>query len=169
MVKTVSLTLFSFLGQPPPFVTSTKIRKERLDNGASVGCNSGPDISTLLGDRASDSRSLHLALVVDNNTSVVLEVEEGAILPAPGLSLPDDDGWVHLLSQLWLSFSDGGKNHVTKARGREAVETALGSAHRDDVQVLGSGVVCAVHSSCDRETCEPRNVYTRACVQNDNV
>jgi hypothetical protein len=74
--------------------------------------DSGPEISALLGDGASDGRSLHLSLGVDDNTcegstmsttargrgregsrrtGVVLEVEEDTVTTAPRLALTDDD------------------------------------------------------------------------------
>jgi hypothetical protein len=42
-----------------------------LEDSAGSGGNTGPDISGLLGDGASDRRTLHLSLIVDNDTGVV--------------------------------------------------------------------------------------------------
>ena len=63
----------------------------RLDDGTGVGGNSWPDVGALLGNGASDGRTLHLTLGVDNDTGVVLEVEEDTVTTPPGLALADDD------------------------------------------------------------------------------
>ena len=79
-----------------------------LDDSAGSRRNTGPQISTLLGNRASDGRALHFTLglyktirflpvfcvlftYVDNHTSVVLEVEENTVSAAPGLALTNNN------------------------------------------------------------------------------
>jgi hypothetical protein len=39
--------------------------------------------------------TLHLSLGVNDDAGVVLEVDEGAVLPPPGLALPNDHGREH--------------------------------------------------------------------------
>ena len=90
---------------------------------------------------------LHFSLWVNNNSSVVLEVDESTILSSPMLSLSDDNSLKNLLSQLWLTSLDGGHNHVSSAGSWKSVQSSLNTLHRDDVQVLGSSVVGAVHDS----------------------
>lgn len=47
---------------------------------------------TFFCDGSGDGRSLHFTLGVDNNTSIVLEVEGNTILSSPSLTLTDNDG-----------------------------------------------------------------------------
>ena len=63
----------------------------RLDDRTGVGGNSWPDIGALLGNGTSDGGTLHLTLGVDDNTGVVLEVEEDTVTTSPGLALADND------------------------------------------------------------------------------
>ena len=63
-----------------------------LPDGASRGSNLRPKISSLLSNRTGNTRTLHFTLGVDNDTSVILEVEEDAVLSSPALSLSDDNG-----------------------------------------------------------------------------
>merc|ERR1712071_512098 len=50
-------------------------RTPSLHHHTGVGRNTRPELSGLLGDRASDSTALHLTLRVDNHTRVVLDVQ----------------------------------------------------------------------------------------------
>merc|ERR1719352_903975 len=84
----------------------------RLANGRSCRSNLRPQLGALLGNRASDRRALHLALVVDNDTGVVLKVHKDAINAPPGLLLPNHNSFQHLLAQLWLTFLHSGENHI---------------------------------------------------------
>lgn len=79
-----------------------------LNNDTRVGRNTGPEVSALLGDGASDSRTLHLTLGVDNDTSVVLKVEVNTVSASPGLGLAHNNGGHDLLSELGLTLLDGG-------------------------------------------------------------
>jgi hypothetical protein len=62
-----------------------------LDNGTGSGGNTGPQISTFLGDGTGDSGTLHFTLGVNNDTSVILKVKENTVSAAPGLTLTDDN------------------------------------------------------------------------------
>jgi hypothetical protein len=123
----------------------------RLEDGGGSGGNTGPEIGGLLGDGASDGRALHLTLGVDDDTGVVLEVEENTVPPAPRLSLPDDDGGVDLLTELRLTLLDGCKEVVTDAGSGEPVKAGTNVTDGNDVQVLCTSVVGAVHDSADGE------------------
>lgn len=123
-----------------------------LHDRAGVGRDLRPEVSALLGNRASDGRALHLALDVDDDAGVVLEVDVDASLAAPGLALADDDSRHDLLAKLGLALLHGGHDHVTDTSRREAVEAAANALDGDDVQVLGTRVVTAVDDSTDRET-----------------
>ena len=123
-----------------------------LQDRASVGSDSRPDVSALLGDGSQDGTSLHLALVVDDDAGVVLKVDEETFSSPPGLSLSDDDGGQHLLSKLGLSLLAGGHDHVTNASRRKSVESTLVAHNGDDVQVLGTRVIGTVDQSTDGKT-----------------
>lgn len=56
------------------FYSKLMPKLENLDDGTGAGGNTGPQISALLSDGASDGRSLHLTLGVDNDTSVIYQV-----------------------------------------------------------------------------------------------
>lgn len=126
------------------------IHAHRLDDSAGVGGNTGPQVGALLGDaersahahkksamysRAVDSGTLHLALGVDDDTGVVLEVEEDTVTTAPRLALTADDSGHDLLTELGLSLLDGSHDHVTSSGGRETVKTSTEANDRDNVEV----------------------------------
>jgi len=123
-----------------------------LHDNTGVGGDTGPKLSSLLSNGTSDGRSLHLTLGVDNDTGVVLEVEEDAVCAPPGLGLADDDGGHDLLPELRLSLLDSGHDHVTDTTGGETVEAGTNSLDGDDVQVAGSRVVGAVHDGSNWKT-----------------
>jgi hypothetical protein len=50
-----------------------------------------------------------------------------------------------LLPEVGLSLLTGGHNHVASSTSRQAVEPGLDTLDGHDVQVLGAGVVGAVH------------------------
>merc|ERR1719152_551415 len=59
-----------------------------LEHRARSARNTRPEVGALLGDRAADGGALHLTLGVDNDASVVLEVDEAsAVHPPPRLAL----------------------------------------------------------------------------------
>ena len=94
----------------------------------------GPQRRAFFSNWSSDGRALHLTLGVDDDTGVVLEVDEQTLVTSPLLSLADDDGGHDLLTELGLAFLDGGENHVTGARLRETIEAGAPAVHGDDVK-----------------------------------
>jgi len=101
------------------------------DDGASVGGNSGPELSALLGDGAGDGGSLHFSLGVDDDACVVFEVQVVAFSAAVGLSLADEHCGQHLLTEIGLTPSHGGKEHVADGTAGEPVQAAAGRGHGD--------------------------------------
>lgn len=104
-----------------------------------------PKLSSLLSDGTGDGGTLHLTLGVDDDTSVVLEVQEDTVGALPGLGLSDNDGRVDLLAELGLSLLDGGHDHVANTAGGQSVQAGTDTLDGDDVQVTGTRVVGAVH------------------------
>ena len=124
----------------------------RSKDGASIGSNTRPDVGTLLPDRASDRRTLHLTLVVHDDTGVVLEVEHDTILSAERLALADDDCRHHLLAELRLALLAGRHDHVADASRRQPIQAALDASNRKDEEVLRAGVVSTIDDGCHRQT-----------------
>merc|ERR1719410_1873453 len=112
----------------------------------------GPQLGALLGDGTLDGGSLHLALVVHDDTCVVLEVDEHALAAAPSLLLADDDTLQHLLPQLRLALLTRAQHHVARTALRDLVQAATDAAHGDDVQVLRTAVVRAIEQGGDAAT-----------------
>merc|ERR1711981_874517 len=123
-----------------------------LNNAVRGGGNTWPEISTLLGDRSSDSRTFHLSLWVDDDSSVVLEVDPSSFLPPESFPLSNHDGWVDLLSQVRVSLLDSGHDHVSTASTRKTVQTGTPSLNSDDVNVLSSSVISTVDEGTYWET-----------------
>ncbi len=126
--------------------------------------------------------TLHFALVVDNDTSIVLKVDECTILPPPWLALSDHHGrhhcgWVWrtrlaavdgnaydmcnhplfhkqptFLAQIRLALFHCRHHHVTACRGWQAVEPSTPAHNGHDVQVLCTSVVSAVHDCSHWQT-----------------
>merc|ERR1719277_991434 len=117
----------------------------RSANGRGARCDLGPQLGTLLRHRALDSRALHLALVIHDNASVVLEVDENTFAAAPRFLLADYDPLQHLLPQLWLALLACAENHVARAALGDHVQAAPDAADGHDVQVLRAAVVCTIH------------------------
>ena len=108
---------------------------------------------------------------------VVLEVEENSVSSPPRLPLSDDNGGHDLLPQLGLTLLDGTRaramgpwsenlftkraakpfikdsrhDHVTSGGSGKPVQPGSTSNDRNDVDVLGTRVVSAVHDGADRE------------------
>lgn len=80
------------------------------------------------------------------------EVHINSVLSAPGLPLADNDGGHNLFPEIGLSLLHGGHDHVAYAGRRQTVESALDSLDGDDVEVLGSRIVGAVHCGRHGET-----------------
>ena len=121
-------------------------------DGASVRSDFWPKFGGLLRHGAGDVLTLHFTLGVDNDTGVVLEVEEEALSAANWLALADNNSWHNLLSKLWLTLLDGGKEHVTDGGGWETGHAWTDARDGDHVQVLGSSVVSAVHDGSNWQT-----------------
>mmetsp|Transcript_48092 Transcript_48092/g.109254 ORF Transcript_48092/g.109254 Transcript_48092/m.109254 type:complete len:209 (+) Transcript_48092:231-857(+) len=96
-----------------------------LEDGPGVRGDARPLVGALLGHRAEHGRALHLALVVHNHPGIVLEEDEDAVLPPERLALPHHDRRHHLFTQLGLALFHRGHDHVTRGRGRQAVQHAL--------------------------------------------
>lgn len=126
--------------------------RDKLHDDTRVRGNTGPQVGALLGNGASDGGTLHLTLGVDNDTGVVLKVEENTVLSSPRLGLTDNNSRHDLLAELGLTLLDGSHNHVTSTSGRETVETSTEALDGDDVQVAGTRVVAAVDNGANRQT-----------------
>jgi len=120
-----------------------------LNDGAGVRGNTRPQVSALLSDGAGDGRSLHLTLGVDNDSGVVLKVQDDTLPAAPRLALADHNRGHNLFSQLRLSVLDRAENHISDTSLGHPVEATRGVGNSDDVQVLGASVVGAVDQSRD--------------------
>lgn len=123
-----------------------------LNNNTRVRGNSWPEVSALLTDGAGNGGALHLTLRVDNDTSIVLEVEVDTVLSSPGLGLTDNNGGHDLLTELRLSLLDSGHDHVTDTGSGETVKSGTETLDGNDAQVSGTRVVTAVDDSADGET-----------------
>ena len=98
-----------------------------LQDRTAVGSDARPQISTLFGHRASDSRSLHFSLRVDNDTGVVFEEDEDTILTPPCLALTHDDsrhncvgregGWEKILEKK-KSWREGRGGQIGNTTGK---------------------------------------------------
>ncbi len=122
------------------------------DDGTGVGGDSGPELSALLGDGAGDCGALHFALGVDDDACVVFEVQVVAFAAAESLSLADEDGRHHFLSQIGLALSHRAQEHVAHRAAGESVQAAAGRGHGDHEQRLGASVVGAVDHGSSRHT-----------------
>ncbi|CAH0375348.1 unnamed protein product, partial [Pelagomonas calceolata] len=131
------------LVSPPP--RHAKLELSYSEDRPRVRGDARPQVRALLRDGAVDGRALHLALVVDDDAGVVLEVDDDALLSAPGLALADDDGGHDLLPQLGLALLARAHDEVARRRRRQLVQPPLDVDHRDHVQVLRAAVVRAVH------------------------
>ena len=78
-------------------------------------------------------------------SQLTFEVEEVPFSPADCLALADDHGLQHLLPELGLTLLDGSQEHVADGARGEAVQSGTDASAGNHVQVLGSGVVSAVH------------------------
>ena len=83
-----------------------------LENGWGNGSNLWPKFGAFLSNWASDGGTLHFTLIVDDNTSVVLEADDDTILPSPESLLPTDNAAHDLLPKSWLTLLDGNNNKI---------------------------------------------------------
>ena len=112
----------------------------------------GPQISALLRDGANDGRASHLALWVNDDAGVVLEVQLVTFASSVALALSDDDSWQHLFAEFGLALLDRGQEQLADGTLRESVLAREGASDGNDVQVLGAGVVSTVHDAKRRDT-----------------
>merc|ERR1719512_626329 len=121
-------------------------------DGGRAGRDLGPELGALLGHGPLDGGALHLALVVDDDARVVLEVDPDALAAPPGLLLADHHALQHLLPQLRLALLTGAQHHVARGAVGHFVQTATNADHRHDVQVFGAAVVSTVHQGSNAQT-----------------
>ena len=116
-----------------------------------MGGNLGPEVSGFLSDGSGDGGALHFTLGVDDDTSVVFEVEDDTVLAAVRLTLADDDAGHDLLAESGVTLLDGAHADITDGGGRETVEATAVTPSGDEVEVLSTGVVGAVDDGTDGE------------------
>jgi hypothetical protein len=121
-------------------------------NGAGVGGNLGEQLSALLGNGASDTRSLHFSLGIDNNTSVVLEHQEVTFSPTNCFSLSHNNGGHNLLSEIGLSLLHRAHALVSNGSLGQSVKSGTGGSHSDNEKVFSSSVVGTVHDGHNGQT-----------------
>merc|ERR1719192_2730277 len=88
---------------------------DSLSDARSVRRDPGPQIGAFFCYGTGDGRSLHFALVVDDDSSVILEVDKLSVFSSERLTLADDDCRHNFFAELRLALLDGGQNHVTAA------------------------------------------------------
>ena len=54
-------------------------------------------------------------------------------------------GVITFLSEFWLTLLDRAENHITERCTRQSIQMTLDTVSGDHVDVLGSGIVCAVN------------------------
>jgi len=123
-----------------------------LGDATGVRGDPGPQICALLRNWTSDGRTLHLTLVVNNDSRVVFKVEKLAVFSSECFSLSDHHCRHNFLAELWLALLDCGQHHVTTGSGGQTVQATADASNCDDVQVLGTCVVSAVDDGSDWET-----------------
>ena len=116
-----------------------------------MGGDLRPEIGGFLSDGASDGGALHFTLRVDDDASVVFEVEDDTVLAAVALALTDDDARHDLLAESRVTLLDGAHANITDGGGRETVEATTVSPGGDEVEVLSTSVVAAVDDGTDGE------------------
>ena len=75
-----------------------------LSDGGSVAGDPWPEVSTLLGDWSCDGRALHLSLVVDYHSSIILEVDKLSVFSSEGLPLTDHNSRHDFFPQLGFTL-----------------------------------------------------------------
>lgn len=127
--------------------------REDLHNRTGVRSNTRPQISAFLGNRSRDSGTLHFTLVVNDDASVIFEVDEKTFLSSPSFSLANNDGRVHLLSQFRLSLLARSHDQVTNGSRGKSVQSTLDTVNGNDHQGLRASVISAVDCGGDRQSC----------------
>lgn len=123
-----------------------------LDNAWSSRRDLGPEVSALLGHWTSDGRTLHFSFGVNNNSSVVLEVDESTLSSSPRLPLSDNDCLKNLLSELGLTLLDRNHHHITDGGTGKTVKSGTNALDGNNVQVLTAGVVSTVDEGSNSQT-----------------
>ena len=123
-----------------------------LQDRSGVGGDTGPELSTFLSDGSRDSRSFHFTLVVDDNSSTVLEVNKDSLLSAERLSLANDNGGKDLLSEFRLSLLYRAHDHITRSGLGQTIQSSSNITDSDKSKILGTRVVSAVDNSGNWET-----------------
>jgi hypothetical protein len=93
------------------------------------------------------SLTLHLSLVVDNDSAVVLKVDEHTILPPPSLALSDHYCWEHLLTQLRLALLDCGHDHVSNTCSSHMHVYSTPMIVSTSIRSSGTGAITTAHNS----------------------
>ena len=86
------------------------------------------------------------------NALLTLEVELVALSSSVALSLSDDNCGQHLLSEFGLTLLHRSEEQFTDGTLGESVQSGTDHSDGNDVQVLGSSVVSAVHNAKGGET-----------------
>ena len=94
-----------------------------------------------------DRRTLHLSLHVHDHSGVVLEVDEDAFLPVPGLPLTDHHHEHHLLPEHRLDLLHEAHTHNVKPRHCDLVQAASDALLGHYGKVLGVRVVRTIHDA----------------------
>lgn len=115
-----------------------------LHDAWSSGRDLGPQIGALLGNGAGDGGSLHFSLGVNDDASVVLEVDESTLSSSPRLSLSDNNGLQHLLSQFGLTLLDRNHHHITDSSTGQTIKSSTNTLNGDDVKILTATVIGTV-------------------------
>ena len=102
---------------------------------------------TLLTHGSRDRRTLHLSLHVHDHSGVVLEVDEDAFLPVPGLSLTDHHHGHHLLPEHRLALLHEAQTHDVKPRHCDLVQAASDALYGHYGKFLGVRVVRTIHDA----------------------
>merc|ERR1712183_837124 len=85
-------------------------------------------------------------------TPALSSKDHQTVLAADGLPLPNNDSRNDLFPERRLTLLDSADEEVARAGRGEAVETPTDACDGNDVQVLGTGVVGAVHHSTHGKT-----------------
>ena len=83
---------------------------------------------------------------------LTLKVEHAPVFPPELLSLSNNDRRHDFLTKLWLTLLDCGYEHIANASSRQSVQSSANAINGNDVKVLGTSVVGAVHNCRNRKT-----------------
>jgi hypothetical protein len=114
------------------YIFSLVRNRRDLKDGTRVSGHTWPHIGTFLGARARHSGTFHLSFIVDDDASIVFEVDVSSFLSSPALSLTNNDSWVDFLSQLWFTFFAGSHDKITNSGSWETILATMNTNHRDN-------------------------------------